>query len=255
MKIIQITDTHLFKDDSNKLFNVKTNNSFKKTISLLKENELTDTDAIFLTGDLSQDESTESYELLLNEFKDTNVNIYWIPGNHDDINAMEHVFSKQKLFIPGKKLITTKWDFVFINTNGINSDKGRLSDNELKHLALELENSKNKNTAVIMHHHPIEVSTPIVDEYILKNKDDFWKIISNHRVNIIICGHVHGDYSLKYKNTCIEASPATCFQWTKSSTELHLENKIGYKIYYFKSNGTYETETKLWDIYKNREEA
>ncbi|HSW93787.1 MAG TPA: metallophosphoesterase, partial [Gammaproteobacteria bacterium] len=77
-KVVQITDCHLFKDNSC-MFDVPTNQTFNQVIEQIKKEELHDTDAIFLTGDLSQDESKESYQRIVDALQDTSKNIYWIP--------------------------------------------------------------------------------------------------------------------------------------------------------------------------------
>ena len=43
----------------------------------------------------------------------------------------------------------------------------------------------------------------------------FWHsdIVSGKNVKLVICGHVHEDYSFKHNNVMIESAPATCLQW------------------------------------------
>lgn len=236
---------HLFEDNS-KIFGVDSNLSFKKVVNHLKKNDLHDADAIFLTGDISQDESKGSYQLLVDELKDLGLSIYWIPGNHDSLINMESELSKNELFIRTSKLATSSWDYIFLNTHESGTDKGHLSEFELNLLETELKSSKDKSIAIVMHHHPVEVGTPLIDEYQLKNKDEFWNILSRYSVNLIICGHVHGCYTLNNGNTKIETSPATCLQWKKGTTDLIIEHQIGYKIYNFTSNH-YVAETKIWN--------
>ncbi|MGC1183159.1 metallophosphoesterase [Legionella sp.] len=243
LKIIQITDTHLFKNDSY-LFNVDTNLAFKKVMCKI-EDDLADTDAIFLTGDLSQDETVESYEIIANSLKNLNKNIFWIPGNHDSICNMQSVFCKEGNFFRERILSTPLWDFFFLNTKIDGKETGFLSNNELLLIHSELKKERKKPIALIMHHHPIEVKTPLIDNYILENKDKFFETIGQSNIDLIICGHVHNDYSLRHGTICIETSPATCFQFKKGSTDLAIENSIGYKVYYFSSN-SYVAEAKIW---------
>ncbi len=66
-------------------------------------------------------------------------------------------------------------------------------------------------------------------------------------MKLIICGHVHGDYQVKYKNVMIETAPATCLQWLRGTKILKIDQKIGYKIYHF-DDEYYEATTKLWEI-------
>ncbi|WP_028389168.1 metallophosphoesterase [Legionella fairfieldensis] len=244
IKIIQLTDTHLFKKDQ-LLFNVNTNLAFKKVMSAI-QNDLNDADAIFLTGDLSQDESTESYEIIANSLSDFHKKIFWIPGNHDSISTMDSVFGGMTNFFRVFTLATPLWDFIFLNTKCEGKESGALSIEERKLIQSELKKERTKPIALVMHHHPIEVKTPLIDNYIMENKDDFLKIINQYRINLIISGHVHNDYSIKYGNIQLETSPATCFQFKKGSTNLEIEYNVGYKVYYFSST-SYVAKSRLWN--------
>ena len=65
------------------------------------------------------------------------------------------------------------------------------------------------------------------------------------RSDLIICGYVHGDYRFQYNDIHIESSPATCLQWQQGATDLIVENKIGYKVYYLDKNG-YKAISNVW---------
>lgn len=243
VKIIQITDTHLFKKNSS-IFDIDTNAAFKTIINNIQD-DLRDADAIFLTGDLSQDESLESYEMVIHAFENFEKKLFWIPGNHDSVINMHKVFDNKKNFIRGKRVLTDVWDFIFLNTKQEGKESGFLSDNELQFLRFELNKETSKPIALVMHHHPIEVKTPLIDNFILENRDQLLEVIDKNTIHLMICGHVHHDYSLHYGNIPLETSPATCFQFQKGSRELRIENSIGYKIYYFSSTN-YVTKTKFF---------
>src|SRR5690606_16615934 len=123
---------------------------------------------------------------------------------------------------------------------------GYLNDFELANLKNELTKAPSgENIAIVMHHHPYAVETPLTDEYILKNNSDFKTILNGSNVKLIICGHVHGDYSIKENHVTMESSPATCLQWPKGTKSLNIDRRIGYKIYFF-NEGNYKTTTRLW---------
>lgn len=249
-KVIQITDCHLFKDDS-LMLDVPTNKTFNAVIEHIKKEELQDTDAIFLTGDLSQDESKESYQRIVNLLGDIKKNIYWIPGNHDCITTMSNVFSENNQFIHTNHFHTDHWAFIFLNTKIDRNDYGFLSDLELDKLRRSLNQNSDKSIAIVMHHQPAPVGTPMIDHCMLQQANLFWEAISSYSVKVILCGHVHGDYSVKYnEQVTIEASPATCIQWVKGSIQPKFENKMGYKIYHFKKNN-YVAKARIWNNEKN----
>ena len=245
MKIIQLTDTHLFANDTSELFGVKTNLKFRNIIEKILVKDIVDTDIFILTGDISQDESEQSYQIIAESLSKLNIPVYWIPGNHDDVTQMESVFNKYKDFVRTRQLSFPDWNLIFINTKLNNADEGYLTKYELKILQKELQLASHKKIAIIMHHHPAPVGTPLIDHYILKNNAAFWEIVTGTKVELIICGHVHGDYAFKYNNIMIESAPATCFQWEKGTTDLRIDPHIGYKIYYFDAH-TYNSTSTIW---------
>lgn len=245
-KVIQITDCHLFKDDS-LMREVPTFATFNAVIDRIKKEELEDTDAIFLTGDISQDETKESYQRIVAALKDLNKKIYWIPGNHDSIETATPIFEEYPSFVRANYFNIADWSFIFLNTKKDGTDSGFLPEYELENLQKSLEKNKDKSLAIVMHHHPAAFGTPLLDSCMLMNPDPFWEILAKYPVKLIICGHVHNDYSFKYNESImIEAAPATCIQFPKGAAELKFENKIGYKTYYFEKNN-YVAKAVLWD--------
>ena len=116
MKIIQLTDTHLFANDTSELFGVKTNLKFRNIIEKILVKDIVDTDIFILTGDISQDESEQSYQIIAESLSKLNIPVYWIPGNHDDVTQMESVFNKYKDFVRTRQLSFPDWNLIFINT-------------------------------------------------------------------------------------------------------------------------------------------
>jgi Icc protein len=240
-KVIQITDTHLFADNESEIFGIKSNIKFQEVIQRISIEDASDTNMIFLTGDISQDETEQSYRKLADQLEKFTIPIYWVPGNHDDIACMKRVFSRNKQFIYSQYLSFLNWDLIFINTN-----KGCISEYELQMLREVISASSSvKKIAIVMHHHPTVVGTPLVDNYILENRNEFWSIVTRAQVELIICGHVHGDYKLKYNNIMIESAPASCLQWEKGTKDLKIDARIGYKIYYFGLDG-YSATSRIW---------
>lgn len=246
MKIIQLSDTHLFANDEQNMFGVKSNIKFRAILDKILTEELHDTDCIFLTGDISQDITTQSYQKIVDHLSPLNIPIYWIPGNHDDIHVMQTVFNQAKNFHYLPHLQVQNWRFIFLNTKQEGSEGGFLSEAELDKLKHEIASaSPDHKIVVIMHHHPIPVYTPMIDKYILKNQKEFWEIVTDTNVCLIICGHVHGDYQIEHQNIMLESAPATCLQWLKGATLLKIDQRIGYKIYVFDKNG-YSAKAALW---------
>lgn len=247
LKIIQITDTHLFSDSRAMLFQSECNSNFQKVIKQIAINELKDLDLILLTGDLSQDETEESYNKIVRALADFAVPIFWIPGNHDNLEIISSTLKKAS-FYHLRELDLKFWKLIFLNTKCPGMEAGFLEPVEMHALqkAIKEAELQDKNVALIMHHHPISVSTPLIDEYILKNNADFWDVVAKTRVKLIICGHVHNDYTLNHMNISLESGPATCFQFVKGADKLEIEHLIGYKKYNF-INNQYNAQSFLWN--------
>ena len=247
IKIIQITDSHLFSSNDELMIGHKNNMNFYDVINKIKNIHLSDTDFIFFTGDLSQDQTSKSYEHITYALQSMNIPIYWIPGNHDDNNIMIDVFLNNDLFKNEKYIELKHWIFIFLNTQKIGSENGFLDRDEIFFIKNKLIKniSKNKKIALVMHHHPIPFNTPLIDSYTLENHDELWSTIKDSTVKMIMCGHVHGDYSFTENNIQIESAPATCFQFKKGASTLAIENNIGYKIHYFCHNNVH-SESDIW---------
>ncbi|ARG97370.1 metallophosphoesterase [Legionella micdadei] len=243
LKILQVTDTHLFANHST-LFGAQPNKNFDEVMNFIVKKELQDTDFILLTGDLSQDESPETYQHLLESFIGCKKPVFWLPGNHDNEKIMSEVFSQHFLFNRIKFLELKHWNLLFINSKLEGSENGYISFSDLNDVERNIKESE-KNVALIMHHHPIPVNTPLIDQYILNNRDDLWRIISDSKVKLIITGHVHGDYSLFHHGVKIECSPASAFQLKKGVATLQIENSKGYKIHYLDGD-QHRSKAVIW---------
>jgi len=249
MKIIQITDTHLFSDPLGKLHGYCSHQLLSDIITHLTSIYHRDgkPDFYFLTGDISQDESIESYKLALNQLERLDAPVYWIQGNHDDRNRIKSIFNSSNNLTQLKKLVTPAWDYIAIDTCQPSKDEGYISKEEMQFFLSAVEKSKqsHKNIAIVMHHHACPVGTPLIDECILRDSYDFIRTIKSiDEIKLVICGHVHGDYRIPIGKKFIETCPATCFQWKKGTQNIETENKRGFKVFEFNSN-TYESTTML----------
>lgn len=241
LKVIQFTDTHLFADKAQHLQGYCTYQNLSETIDyLLVSEELPH--FVLLTGDISQDESSASYQLAQAQFERLNIPVYWIHGNHDDETKVKPSFGTSPYLKQLKHLTTLFWDFIAINTCRQGTDDGYLEESELAYFwqSVDIAKNNNKNIAVVMHHHPYPVATPLVDACMLQTADDFLTQIKQcSEIKLIICGHVHGNYQIPYGDLMIEACPATSFQWKKGTNALLTENKRGFKRFVFYAN-TYQ---------------
>lgn len=253
LTVLQLSDMHLHFENTRLLQGYATNQRFDKLIDHIIERESIKPDVIFLTGDISQDMLENSYVLCAKLIEKLNINTYWIAGNHDDPKVATEIFSKSKIIKPLLQFETEYWDFIFINSCRAETDKGYITPQEIERVIKKLEIvGQTKSVCLVMHHHPIPVFTPLVDECILQEGDVFLDRIKNYSsVKLIMCGHVHGDYSLTFAGINIESAPATCFQWKKGTNSLETQDISGYAIYRMEKNAFTKIVRKINRIENN----
>lgn len=231
IKIAQLTDIHLMATQESLLYGVNTFDAFKQVLSKVNKKKY---DYIIASGDLSEDGTLQSYHYLKAAFDQFEMPIHCIPGNHDNRDLLHEVLSASSHIHFDKKLNFLNWEILFLDTKHKNEIHGFISEQEFEFLENALSSSIADNIAIVMHHHPIAVNTPIIDAYSLINKKTFINCISAHeQVKLVIFGHVHHDYCLQHGQVTFESSPATCFQFAKGAEKKRLEMRTGFKNYVF----------------------
>lgn len=87
VRILQITDTHLFAEKHETLLGVNTWESYQAVLSAIHaENRACD--LIVATGDLAQDQSSAAYQHFAEGIASFSAPCVWLPGNHDFQPAM-----------------------------------------------------------------------------------------------------------------------------------------------------------------------
>ena len=99
--------------------------------------------------------------------------------------------------------------------------------------------------ACIMHHHPVEVDTPLIDKYKLQNTELLLPFFETQNVipKLIMTGHVHGTYQTKLGDIPVVSAPATCFQFNIGANDKAIQPISGCNFWIFNNNGTFEYET------------
>lgn len=236
--VIQLSDPHLFSYEAAQLQGYTTHHHLVETINHVLRNPDVKPDMVFVTGDISQDETAESYRLALAQLERLPCPVYWIHGNHDNEAELQPIFKNSDRLQQLTQLCTPHWDFISINTCRHGADEGYIEKDEYERFLFKLESAEasNKKIAVVMHHHPAPVNTPLLDACMLRYHEKFLALVKEHRaIKLIMCGHVHGDYKINRDGFVIETCPATCFQWQKGTSSVITEDIRGYKVFDFNS--------------------
>src|SRR3990167_6224284 len=110
LRLIHISDMHLFANIQGSLLGVKTRESLQAVLEQVQQRAM---DLMLLTGDLSQDGSEDAYIHLANCFKTFNVPVYYAPGNHDDVSVMSRIYPREKIS-QQQHFIIKRWQFILL---------------------------------------------------------------------------------------------------------------------------------------------
>jgi Icc protein len=251
MRLVQISDTHLYASPSQTLLKLNTQQSFEAVVELLQA-DTKKPDIIILTGDMSQDNSAEAYERVVKAFGKFTCPIYWIPGNHDDPELLASVFSKSK-FKDDKAIVLGNWLLVLLNSHYPKHVAGQLSRSELSLLDHYLTEHADKNALVFLHHPPVPFGAAWLDKSRLINPDDLFNITEKHsHVRGIICGHAHQDYQTHHRGLPIISAPSTCIQFLPHQQEFTLDTLgPGYRWMELQSDGKFKVGVERVKDFEN----
>lgn len=240
-KIIQITDTHLMASEEAALLGVKTQHSLRLIIDHIKNNEQK-VDSIILTGDLSQDGSLASYEMLSELVSQVNVPTYFVPGNHDNPDILTQAFPLN-MVLTDRHIQLGNWQLVLLDSQVVPEVQGRIGEIGLNFLQMTLEKHPDHYTIVGLHHPPVAVGSAWLDNINLENKEAFWVCIEGFQnVKLVISGHVHQENEIPHGSCKALTTPSTCFQFKSKSEDFALEElPPGYRWINLYDDGRYET--------------
>jgi len=241
IRLVQITDSHIFSEASGKLLGLNTRESFEAVFERINKEEWR-ADILLATGDLSQDASPESYQYLTQRFVQSGIQSFWLSGNHDDPDVMmEHM--NEKNVSPAKLIHAGNWQIILLDSSVRDHVHGELSVDELNFLEQALSNYKDKNTIIGLHHQPVSVDCDWIDKIGLKNANELKAIVSRHKqVKAVFWGHIHQRYHQKIEGVEWIATPSTCVQFRPKSKEFSAgEEAPGYRYFYLYPDGRFET--------------
>jgi Icc protein len=240
MKLIQITDSHLFAEPGQKLIGVDTEKSLRAVVDLVATEQ--DVAAIYATGDLSQDGSLESYELFARILQPLALPLYWIPGNHDNPKYFHEPGNEFPL--GGRKLTELgNWRILMLDSVVAGDEYGHLEQSELDYIEKNVHDD-GKHYMLIMHHQPVACGTAWLDTMQVDNSDEFMNLLAEKpSIRAVVNGHIHMDMVKTLNGVQFISTPSTCFQFTPYSDDFSIDNKMpGYRRIILHDDGTLETE-------------
>jgi Icc protein len=241
VRVIQLTDSHIFGADSGKLLGLNTRTSFEAVLNRVGKEELAP-DLFLATGDLSQDASDDSYLYFQQQMAVFAKPVFWIPGNHDDPKTMARSFS-EKHMLPHRRILAGQWQIVMLDTSVPKKVYGQVSDDDLQLLTRAIEDYPSHHLLVVMHHQPVPVGSEWLDNLGIKNPQQLFGAVTSHKAKVcFLWGHVHQDFQGEQQGVQLISTPSTCVQFKPGSDEFSagVENP-GYRYLTLYNDGRVET--------------
>lgn len=223
IRLLQITDTHLFSTEEGCLLSVNTLDSLRAVVRDIKQRD-TAFDAILATGDISQDHSAKSYCRFEQEIAILEKPCLWLPGNHDFKPNMRSVLPSAQIDPQPHSLIGEHWQVILLDSQVSGVPHGRLSSEQLALLDKKLAAYPERHTLVLLHHHPVPVGSAWLDQHTLYEAELFWHVVGRHdNVRAALCGHVHQHFDEIHHGVRVMATPSTCVQFKPDSQDFALD--------------------------------
>ena len=241
LKVLQLTDSHLYADPSRCLLGINTLETFDQVLAqALHERGVPD--LLLATGDLVHDASDSGYKRLLGRLKLTGIPTYCLPGNHDLPKKMKQILNHENVHtLPSVQ--SKGWSLIFLDSTIPGNESGNLDKDQLELLQLLLEAHTDKHTLICMHHHPLPVGSRWMDTMVLKNPDSFFGLLADHpQVKAVLCGHIHQNFEGEHQGVRLIGSPSTCVQFVPGQDDFAIDAcPPGYRWLNLLPNGEIET--------------
>lgn len=234
VRIVQITDTHLFKDPEGVLAGVQTWQTFRAVLAQIARQQ-PDFDYLILTGDLAQDEAPETYRMLRDELGDCLERCRIIPGNHDDPASLRETFPE--LFpADGDRLTfsvsTDGWKIIGLDSHLPGETKGRIGAGQLEWLETELATDPGAQVLLFVHHPPVAIKVEWLDRIGLEGASELIELIeSSPQVKVICAGHVHQEFNGAIGHAAVYTTPSTCVQYSARAKKTVDTSAAGYRVF------------------------
>ncbi|MCG9728575.1 3',5'-cyclic-AMP phosphodiesterase [Shewanella sp. Isolate13] len=242
VRIVQVTDPHLFADPEAQLLGVNTAQSLGAVLNTISA---VNYPAHFMlaTGDISQDYSNESYHSFVEAIAPVGLPCHYLPGNHDDPRIMSLHMQGPKVF-GQKRILAGNWQILMLDSTVRGRPGGHMSAEEFELIDSAIKAEPDRYILLVMHHNPILTGCNWLDQHCMDNGEDFIESVAQYpQVKGLLWGHVHQtidtEHAGPHGQLHLMATPSTCIQFKPKSPYFALDaQQPGYRLLELKSDGS-----------------
>ena len=213
VRLLQITDTHLFAKKSETLLGVNTWDSYHAVLEAINASQR-EVDLVVATGDLAQDHTSAAYQHFAEGIARFAAPCVWLPGNHDFQPAMYSTLQDAGISPAKRVMVGEHWQILLLDSQVFGVPHGELSEFQLEWLEKKLAAEPERHTLLLLHHHPLPAGCSWLDQHSLRNSAALDRVLVKFpRVRNLLCGHIHQEQDLDWNGRRMLATPSTCVQF------------------------------------------
>jgi Icc protein len=241
LRVLQLTDTHVYADPGGTLLGVNTYDSLQQVIAHF-QTHYWEIDLLLVTGDLVHDATPTGYAKMREILSGFGVPVYCLPGNHD-VPAVMHDHLAGGPVSTDVVCDLGDWRFVMLDSVIPNDEGGRLEPGQIDALREALAD-KERHTLVCMHHQPVKVGSAWIDTMAIENPEPLFAVIDEApQVRGLLWGHIHQTYEGERNGIRLMASPSTCVQFAPAIDEFKVdEEPPGFRLLALLPDGSIRSE-------------
>ena len=207
-RVLHLTDLHLLRASDGRAYGAEPLSALGAVIEAALA-EGPPLDAIVITGDLSDDATEASYELLRLTLEATGLPTCVVPGNHDSPQVMRDVLGDSVSMGPVQDL--GSWRLLLLDSAVAGHAHGTLATAQLD-LVRALADADAATHVMACFHHSVPRYCP-ASGCQLWNADDFVRIAAEYpSIRAVISGHLHVELEAVVGGVTCLTTPSTCVQ-------------------------------------------
>jgi len=243
-RIVQMTDPHLLSDEVGLLRGVPVREAFRDVLDHAAALE-GGFDHLVLSGDIADDEAAETYRILGRLLGPWRERCHLVPGNHDERQAIREALPDRVPDGAGPLTFSFPaggWRVLGLDSHLTGEVSGRLDEAQLDWLEGELDAAPGTPALVFLHHPPMPIGVPYMDEIALQSPERLRAVLEcRPQVKAVAAGHVHRAFEGVIGTAAFYTTPSTAFQFGGTAKVEFEPIAPGYRIFDLAADGTFRT--------------
>ena len=215
--ILQLSDTHIVPDGRLVANRLDTAASLERLVDRVQEilPRIGRVEALLISGDLSDDGSTESYTRLRTLLAPLDLPSFAIPGNHDNRSNLRHAFLSDGYLPKTGRLnwhrSVGEFDLIGLDTLVEGQGGGVMDEATCAFLEDALHRAGDRPVLLALHHPPFQCGIEFMDKIGLSDAGKLSSLLRNRSGEIrVVCGHIHSMMVSSVVGKTAISSPSPC---------------------------------------------